>query len=291
MTRDVRTPRRRELRTQRARACSWTRPDGWRRVDVYPFLATSRGRSLRSSRSATRASDPASDAAGHGTRGHPGAAKWPSRPPLVSPPPNLTQDKLPKSAQLSADERVAATLIALVPRLRRLASRRVRPHLLNIWANVKTIATEPRKIVYVLVGSTLAQLLVILALGTSLHAVGQHASIATLITVNTFAGLIGGAVPVLGGLGVVEAGQVRLGPGNLVAEHHHLVTQRHDLRVLGRLASAQQDQPAEYPDHIKYSRRTDANRNLASPHPTERAKSQLRDPASSSEAVQANLRC
>ena len=36
-------------------------------------------------------------------------------------------------------------------------------------------------------GSTLAQLLVILALGASLHAVGQHASIATLITVNTVA--------------------------------------------------------------------------------------------------------
>ena len=33
---------------------------------------------------------------------------------------------------------VAAALIALVPRFRRLASRRIQPHLLNIWANVKT---------------------------------------------------------------------------------------------------------------------------------------------------------
>ena len=103
---------------------------------------------------------------------------------------------------------IAAALIALVPRLRRLASRQVRPHLLNIWANVKTIAAEPRKIVYVLAGSTLAQLLIILALGASLHAVGQHASIATLITVNTLAAIIGGAVPVPGGLGVVEAGLI-----------------------------------------------------------------------------------
>ena len=70
------------------------------------------------------------------------------------------------------------------------------------------IATEPRKLVYVLAGSTLAQLLVILALGAPLHAVGQHASIATLITVNTLAGLLGGAVPVPGGLGVVEAGLI-----------------------------------------------------------------------------------
>ena len=103
---------------------------------------------------------------------------------------------------------ITAALTALVPRLRRLASRKVRPHLLNIWANVKAIATEPHKIVYVLAGSTLAQLLVILALGASLHAVGQHASIATLITVNTLAAIVGGAVPVPGGLGVVEAGLI-----------------------------------------------------------------------------------
>jgi uncharacterized protein (TIRG00374 family) len=103
---------------------------------------------------------------------------------------------------------IAATVIALVPRLRRLVSRSIRPHLLNIWANVKAIATEPHKIVYVLAGSTLAQLLVIFALGASLHAVGQHASIATLITVNTLAAIVGGAVPVPGGLGVVEAGLI-----------------------------------------------------------------------------------
>jgi uncharacterized protein (TIRG00374 family) len=103
---------------------------------------------------------------------------------------------------------IAATLIALVPILRRLVSRSIRPHLLNIWANVKTIASEPHKIVYVLAGSTLAQLLVIFALGASLHAVGQHASIATLITVNTVAAIVGGAVPVPGGLGVVEAGLI-----------------------------------------------------------------------------------
>jgi glycosyltransferase 2 family protein len=103
---------------------------------------------------------------------------------------------------------IALALIALVPRLRRLASRQIRPHLLNIWTNIKAIATEPRKIFYVLAGSTLAQLLVILALGASLHAVGEHASIATLITVNTLAAIIGGAVPVPGGAGVVEAGLI-----------------------------------------------------------------------------------
>jgi glycosyltransferase 2 family protein len=103
---------------------------------------------------------------------------------------------------------IAAALIALVPRLRRLASRRIRPYLANIWASVKTIAAEPRKIVYVLAGTTLSQLLTVLALGASLHAVGQRASLATLITVTTLAAIVGGAVPVPGGAGVVEAGMI-----------------------------------------------------------------------------------
>jgi uncharacterized membrane protein YbhN (UPF0104 family) len=103
---------------------------------------------------------------------------------------------------------IAAALITVVPRLRRLASARVRPHLVHIWADVKSIAAEPRKIVYVLAGSVLSQLLVALALGAALHAVGEKASIATLLVVITTASMIGGAVPVPGGAGVVEAGLI-----------------------------------------------------------------------------------
>jgi uncharacterized protein (TIRG00374 family) len=103
---------------------------------------------------------------------------------------------------------IATALITLVPRLRRLASTRIRPHLVSIWNNIKTIAAEPRKIFYVLAGSVLAQLFVAMALGASLHAVGQRASIATLLVVITLASIIGGAIPVPGGLGVVEAGLI-----------------------------------------------------------------------------------
>jgi uncharacterized protein (TIRG00374 family) len=103
---------------------------------------------------------------------------------------------------------IAVSLITLIPRLRRLASARVRPHLVQIWADVKVIATEPRKIFYVLTGSVLSQLFVALALGASLHAVGEQASLATLLVVITTASIIGGAVPVPGGLGVVEAGLI-----------------------------------------------------------------------------------
>jgi uncharacterized protein (TIRG00374 family) len=103
---------------------------------------------------------------------------------------------------------IALALVALVPRLRRLASRRIRPHLVSIWSNIKAIAVEPRKIVYVLSGSVLSQLMVALALGASLHAVGQRANLAIIITVITLASIIGGAVPVPGGVGVVEAGLI-----------------------------------------------------------------------------------
>jgi glycosyltransferase 2 family protein len=106
---------------------------------------------------------------------------------------------------------IAAALITLVPRLRRLrrlATSRVRPHLVTIWGNVKAIATEPHKLVYIVAGSTLAQLAIILSLGASLHAVGEHASIATLVCVNTLAAVIGGVIPVPNGAGVVEAGLI-----------------------------------------------------------------------------------
>jgi len=103
---------------------------------------------------------------------------------------------------------IAATLITVIPRFRQLASARVRPHLVKIWADFKAIATEPRKIVYVLTGSVLSQLFVALALGASLHAVGQRASISTLLVVITTASMIGGAVPVPGGAGIVEAGLI-----------------------------------------------------------------------------------
>jgi uncharacterized membrane protein YbhN (UPF0104 family) len=67
---------------------------------------------------------------------------------------------------------IAATLIILIPRFRQLASARVR------------------------------------ALGASLHAVGQEASISTLLVVITTASMVGGAIPVPGGAGVVEAGLI-----------------------------------------------------------------------------------
>jgi len=103
---------------------------------------------------------------------------------------------------------VLAAVAALIPRIRRLVSQKVRPHLVTIWNDLKAIATQPRKIVYVLAGSTASQLFIALCLGASLHAVGQHVSLATLIVVLTLASIIGGAAPVPGGVGVIEVGLV-----------------------------------------------------------------------------------
>jgi len=103
---------------------------------------------------------------------------------------------------------VVAAVVTLVPRVRRLVSQRVRPHLVTIWRDLKAIATEPRKIVYVLAGATISQLLIALCLGATLHAVGEHLTLATIIVVQTLASIIGGAAPVPGGAGVIEAGTI-----------------------------------------------------------------------------------
>ena len=45
------------------------------------------------------------------------------------------------------------------------------------------------------------------------------------------------------------ASPVGFGPGDLTPEHRDLMTEHHDLGVLGRLAAPQQHPPAEDPDH------------------------------------------
>ena len=103
---------------------------------------------------------------------------------------------------------VLVAVVTFVPRVRRLANEKARPHLVTIWKDVKGIAVEPRKIAYVLGGSLGSQVLIALCLGASLHSVGEHASFATLIVVLTLAAMIGGAVPVPGGAGVIEVGLI-----------------------------------------------------------------------------------
>ena len=52
-------------------------------------------------------------------------------------------------------------------------------------------------------------------------------------------------------------GPIRLGPGDLTPEHRDLMAENHDFRVFGRLAAAEQHQPAEDPGHdqVKQAKR------------------------------------
>ena len=54
----------------------------------------------------------------------------------------------------------------------------------------------------------MGQLLVAFALGASLHAFGEHLSLAQLLVVLTLGSILGGISPVPGGMGVVEAGMI-----------------------------------------------------------------------------------
>jgi glycosyltransferase 2 family protein len=106
---------------------------------------------------------------------------------------------------------VAGILIGLVlgiPKLRRLAAARVRPRLLDMWANARSVATSPVKVTQLLGGAVGGQIAVALALGAALRAFGDHLSLPTLILVITLASVIGGVAPVPGGMGVVEAGLI-----------------------------------------------------------------------------------
>ena len=95
-----------------------------------------------------------------------------------------------------------------VPRLRRLAAAKLRPRLRDIWGNLKELATSPLKLVLLVGGSFAMELLVAMALSVSLRAFGDHLRLPTLIVVITVAGIVGGASPSPGGMGVVEAGMI-----------------------------------------------------------------------------------
>jgi uncharacterized membrane protein YbhN (UPF0104 family) len=103
---------------------------------------------------------------------------------------------------------VAVGLLFAVPRWRRLAAAKLRPKASEVWSHLRILAGHPRNLVEIFGGSAVAQVLVALALGASLHAFGGHLDLATLIVVLTLGSMLGGISPVPGGMGVVEAGMI-----------------------------------------------------------------------------------
>ena len=101
-----------------------------------------------------------------------------------------------------------AGLALAVPRVRRLAADKLRPKLRDIWANLRQVASSPRKLVLLVGGSFAQELVIAMALSVSLRAFDDHLRLPTLIVVITLAAFIGGISPTPGGMGVVEAGLI-----------------------------------------------------------------------------------
>lgn len=103
---------------------------------------------------------------------------------------------------------VAVGVLVMRPRFRHAISDKVKPQAAAMWANLRELLHEPRRVARLLFGNALAQVLYALALGAALAAYGQSVSFAALLVVNTAASLLGGVAPVPGGMGVTEAALV-----------------------------------------------------------------------------------
>ena len=97
-------------------------------------------------------------------------------------------------------------VVVKVPKSRKAFDEKVVPHIHELRDHMKELARSPRKLVELLTGQVVAQLVTALALGAGLAAFHQHLSVAACIVVVTFGGIIGSVSPVPGGMGVVEAG-------------------------------------------------------------------------------------
>jgi glycosyltransferase 2 family protein len=99
-------------------------------------------------------------------------------------------------------------ILFAIPKVRRIIDSRVRPELASAWANLRSLATNPSKLIRIFGGQVLSQGLAALALGASLHAVGGSTSFGVLVVVCTASSFLGGLSPVPGGMGVMEAAYI-----------------------------------------------------------------------------------
>jgi uncharacterized membrane protein YbhN (UPF0104 family) len=96
----------------------------------------------------------------------------------------------------------------LVPRVRRWLHDLAADKVHTAWENIRGVIATPRKAVQLFGGNLVSQLLFAMALSTALHAYGESLPLLQLVVINSFASFVGGAAPVPGGMGVVEAGLI-----------------------------------------------------------------------------------
>ena len=95
---------------------------------------------------------------------------------------------------------IAIALAVLVPRVRRI----IAPRLAEAGEALRVVRS-PTKVVELLGGNLVAQVILAMVLGACVRAFGYHLALADLILVNTLASLLSGVLPIPGGIGVMEA--------------------------------------------------------------------------------------
>ncbi len=104
---------------------------------------------------------------------------------------------------------VLVVAVALgVPRVRHRVRDLVADQVKEAADNVKGVLSTPRKAVQLFGGNLASQLLFAMTLQAALHAYGESLPLLQVVVINAFASFVGGAAPVPGGMGVVEAGLI-----------------------------------------------------------------------------------
>ena len=103
---------------------------------------------------------------------------------------------------------LAVAVVLVVPSFRRRIRSLVEAQVRAAWDNVHGILATPRKAVQLFGGNLASQVLYAMVLGTALHAYGGSLPLLELIVINCVASFVGGAAPVPGGMGVIEAGLI-----------------------------------------------------------------------------------
>ncbi|MCU0310538.1 MAG: flippase-like domain-containing protein [Acidimicrobiales bacterium] len=106
---------------------------------------------------------------------------------------------------------IVAFLVAVVlvlPRLRHRVGTMLRPHVKVATDNLREVRHQPGKALQLFGGNAASQILFAMTLGAALLAYGESLPLMQLVVINSFASLLGGILPVPGGLGVIEAGLI-----------------------------------------------------------------------------------
>ena len=99
-------------------------------------------------------------------------------------------------------------VVLVLPRLRHQVVRKLRPHVKVATENLREVRHQPGKALQLFGGNAASQVLFAMTLGAALLAYGESLPLMQLIVINSFASLLGGILPVPGGLGVIEAGLI-----------------------------------------------------------------------------------